>query len=205
VAVLDIRELSDAEAADADGLDSIALLFNWASVVTMIATVVAWCFWKHRCHRNLSALGAVNLQFTPRSAIGFYFLPIFQLFKPYQAMREIAWASNPHSGPAIDCRFHHISTSFLLVAWWVFFFLVSTTDRIAASKTPVDDSSDLSAYKAYYYSSIAALVVFLMATMLAAAVVHRIVRRQERRAALVCCPTSPLNERPEIVEAGVGG
>jgi hypothetical protein len=52
--------------------------------------------WIHRINWNARALGAENMQFTPGWSIGWYFVPIANFWKPYQAMKEIWKASaNP--------------------------------------------------------------------------------------------------------------
>ena len=155
-----------------------------ATIVTYLATIVAWCFWKYRCHRNLPALGAVNLQFTPRTAVGFYFLPLLNLFRPYQAMREIRWASNPKAANAIDCRFHHVSMSLLLLAWWISLILAGLANQATnAIVRQASKSDDISIHVAVCYGSIASSIAFLVATLIAACLVLNIARRQERRAA----------------------
>ena len=166
-------------------LDGIWQWVAWGEIGAYIATVVAWCFWKHRCHRNLPALGAIHLQFTPRSAVGFYFLPIFNLFRPYQAMREIRGASNPKAAEAIDCRPHKVSGGMLVVVWWLTYLAACMVTRIANSAgRGADESEDLSVHNAFAIGSIVAGAVFLIATLVAAWLVLDIVGRQERRAGM---------------------
>lgn len=49
--------------------------------------------WIHRANRNARDAGATGMRFTPGWAIGWYFIPIANLWKPYQAMTEIWRAS----------------------------------------------------------------------------------------------------------------
>jgi hypothetical protein len=182
---------TDDEWAAFESLNRKCIALGWSQLGTYVATIVAWCMWKHRCHRNLPALGAVNLQFTPRSAVGYYFLPIFQLFKPYQAMREIRWASDPQGLQQIDCRFHRVSSSLLLVAWWILYYLACFSDRVAASiqaKAP----SDMPSMLAVCYSWSAAHLVYLVASLAAVMVVVMITRRQARRAERLAAHRDPV-------------
>jgi len=68
--------------------------------------------WIHRANFNARQLGAENMKFTPGWSIGYYFIPILTLWKPYQAMKEIWKASkNPSDWESQN-------TSGILPLWW---------------------------------------------------------------------------------------
>ncbi|MBT2788628.1 MULTISPECIES: DUF4328 domain-containing protein [unclassified Halomonas] len=74
--------------------------------------------WIHRANYNARQLGAENMKFSPGWSIGYYFIPILTLWKPYQAMKEIWKASKrPSDWGAQD-------TCGILPLWW-FLWLVS--------------------------------------------------------------------------------
>ena len=56
--------------------------------VCYIITVVIFCKWIHRMSRNAHSIENVSLKYTPGWAVGYFFIPIFCLWKPYQALRE---------------------------------------------------------------------------------------------------------------------
>jgi len=58
-----------------------------------------------------------EMEFTPGWSIGWYFIPIAALWKPYQAMKEI-WITSH----ATDESNNNISTS-ILPLWWFFWLL----------------------------------------------------------------------------------
>ncbi|MHC9510640.1 DUF4328 domain-containing protein [Kangiella sp. M94] len=68
--------------------------------------------WIHRANSNVKQLGAKNMAFTPGWSIGYYFIPILCLWKPYQAMKEIWKASKDPS----DWESQDISG--VLPLWW---------------------------------------------------------------------------------------
>lgn len=68
--------------------------------------------WIHRANYNARQLGAENMEFTPGWSIGYYFIPILTLWKPYQAMKEIWKASKNPS------NWNSQSVSRLLPIWW---------------------------------------------------------------------------------------
>jgi len=50
--------------------------------------------WIYRANYNARQLGAEGMNFTPGWSVGWYFVPIATLWKPYQAMKEIWKASH---------------------------------------------------------------------------------------------------------------
>jgi hypothetical protein len=74
--------------------------------------------WIYRANFNARQLGASEMQFTPGWSIGWYFIPFTNLWKPYQAMKEIWKASaNPQ-----DWKSQAVPS---LLGWWWFFWIVS--------------------------------------------------------------------------------
>ena len=86
-------DYSDAEADVNDTREQIIGLLHF---VLHMLTVVIFCIWIVRANKNVRALGANGLRFTPGWAVGFFFIPIVSLWKPYQAMKDLWRASqNP--------------------------------------------------------------------------------------------------------------
>lgn len=79
------------------------------------ATVIAFLMWVYRANSNARALGAEGMTYSPGWCCGWFFIPVMNLFRPYQAVREIAQASNPRYGPA-DWR--AASPPGVLGVWW---------------------------------------------------------------------------------------
>jgi len=89
-----------------------------AYVLVYLTTVVLFAIWTHRMSANIHALGAVNLRFRPGWAVGWYFVPIANLWKPFQAMSEIWRASKDPMGWEAEAVGG-------LARWWWFWWLVS--------------------------------------------------------------------------------
>ena len=62
---------------------------------------------------NLGALSGQRLSFTPSWSVGWYFIPIANLFKPYQAMKEI-WE--------VSHKYQSASNSTLGI-WWALWLI----------------------------------------------------------------------------------
>ena len=87
-------------------------------LAVLAVTVVTFAVWIYRANFNARQLGATGMRFSPGWAVGWYFVPIAFLWKPYQAMKEIWKASkSPHD-------WQLVSRSQLLPWWW--FFWAST-------------------------------------------------------------------------------
>lgn len=103
------RELAMADGAASDQRQK---LISIAYTVVFIVSGFLILRWIHRVNYNARQLGANNMAFTPGWSIGYYFIPVLTLWKPYQAMKEIWKASKNPSDWSSS------STSFILPTWW---------------------------------------------------------------------------------------
>jgi hypothetical protein len=56
---------------------------------TFVITGFVFLKWIHRANTNSCGFGARDMKFTPGWSVGYYFIPILNLYRPYQAMKEI--------------------------------------------------------------------------------------------------------------------
>lgn len=96
--------------------------------------------WIYRANANASGLGAAGMQFTPAWAVGWYFVPVANLVKPFDAMREI-WRASAH--PPAWWRYPAPS----LLGWWWFFLLLAilagnVAPRLSMRATSLDALTD---------------------------------------------------------------
>ncbi|HEY7866453.1 MAG TPA: DUF4328 domain-containing protein [Psychromonas sp.] len=105
---------SSLTAAYADGKLAIKILqiIGIASLLAFVASALLILQWIYRANYNARQLGAQKMNYTPAWSIAYYFIPVFNLWKPYLAMKEIWLASkNP-----VDLRF--AKSSSILPIWW---------------------------------------------------------------------------------------
>ena len=103
--------------ADGEENDQRQLLVG---VIYFIVFIVSGFFilrWIHRANYNARQLGAENMKFSPGWSIGYYFIPILTLWKPYQAMKEIWKASKEPSDWTSQ------SESNILTLWWLLWLI----------------------------------------------------------------------------------
>ena len=81
-------------AVDAGPLALAMGLAYMAFTLVFVASVVVVAMWIHRAHASLRDANVDGLEFTPGWAVGWYFVPIANLFMPFQAMRELWNASH---------------------------------------------------------------------------------------------------------------
>jgi hypothetical protein len=76
-------------------------LMRWDQTLNMTngairyLTAVPLLTWMYRAHRNLEALGHHKLDSGRIWAVLCWFIPVLNLFCPYQVMRELWWRSDP--------------------------------------------------------------------------------------------------------------
>ncbi len=114
--------------------DLVSLAVGGVQVLLGLATGITFLRWIYRSNQNLGALSGQAMRFTPGWAVGWYFVPIANLVKPYQAMQEIWQVS--HRDPA--------ASPGLLSAWWTLWILSTVVGRAAVKL--VLAAEDASAY-----------------------------------------------------------
>lgn len=78
------RALADAEASDAQ-----FMMFFLIYTAATLAMSIAFLVWFYRAHVNAKAMSQVKFADTSGLAVGFFFIPIMNLFKPFVGMRDI--------------------------------------------------------------------------------------------------------------------
>src|SRR4051812_9992979 len=96
-----------------------AILF----LVALISSFILVGRWIYRASANAHALSS-EMTISPGWAVGWYFIPIANLFKPFQAMREI-WMASHFRG-----NWHGEPSPSLLTAWWGLWIVVNILDNL---------------------------------------------------------------------------
>jgi hypothetical protein len=153
------------------------------AALALLGAGLAWLLWQHRAHANLRALGARGLRFTPGWAVGWWFVPLANLFMPYLAVRELWRAS-------VAGARHEGRTSGLLVpAWWGTWLGGNLLSVVGVAVGEEDRVATLMARSGWFAASDAAVAV---AAALAVAVVWTVEAAQGRwRRAQVAEPARP--------------
>jgi hypothetical protein len=143
----------------------------------MLLTAVFFLIWIYRAHKNLKVLGATELKYSPGWAVGGFFVPLLNLFRPYQVITEIWKASSngARRGGGTNWKFENVPAYFSL--WWGLWLLSGFLDFFSAIMVfgggQTNQQLVASRYRLVYD------VVSIACAALAIAVVLRTTARQE--------------------------
>ena len=110
-------------------VDIFTLVGSLSFVVAYVLGVIFWMMWVHRTYRNLPALGAEGLNYSAGWAVGYYFIPILNLFRPFQVMRETWRASDPQHRGGLSWQL--IAAPAVLGIWWAMHLISNVLNQIS--------------------------------------------------------------------------
>lgn len=182
-----------------------ALGLLYLAGAVMLAAEIVWLIWQHHATENLWARGYGGLRIRPGWAVGWWFVPIGNLFMPCVAMLELDRRSTSDGVPR--------RASALIGAWWAAWLacllvpligyfaaaagpLADLVSRIDAGTTVVDFSPVAHAIAPWL---LVTAVVQAIAGGLAIAVIRRIESGQR---AMLAAPSGwllPIPARPDAL------
>jgi hypothetical protein len=163
VAVLYFVEL------DPELIDGLNSAVQTISAVCRLAGGIAFLVWTHRTVSNARAFATHPMRNTPGRAVGFWFVPFFNLVHGYQVVSETWQASDPDAVREDGASLGSSTTPAFILHWW----LAYLASRVAITACRISWSTP-----AY----IAATIFELAAVGLMALVIRRLDRRQHERA-----------------------
>jgi Domain of unknown function (DUF4328) len=132
------RYATEAEAiAAGDASDLRQALLALIDFSIFVVSGVLILMWIYRANYNARQLGANGMTFTPGWSVGWYFVPVATLWKPYQAMKEIWRASH------MPADWQNAPISALLSWWWLLWlvgnFLGQAVLRMSLRAKEIDE------------------------------------------------------------------
>ena len=166
------RYVSD---ADWDGtvnsMDGLAVLL----FAMQFPTAIAFLMWIYRASNNLESLGAHGQRFSPGWAVGWWFVPIMLLFRPYQVTAEI-WRGSTDTQLLSSDGWQDRPVSPLLALWWWIWIVARIANLVLnVAEIPDDGVSD------FLIIWVLSDVLWISAAVLAIVIVYRISRAQEEK------------------------
>ena len=134
----------------------------------VLATLIVFGRWIVLAHRNLPALGAQYLEYRPGWAVGWFFIPILNLWKPFQAMRSLWQYSHSVHKPDLQ------DSTWVLGVWWALWLIHSFIGNFSLNTTHTIDALTITTQVA-----IVDCVVYIFLCVVAAILVDRIWKAQE--------------------------
>ncbi|QDU91261.1 hypothetical protein Pla175_46810 [Pirellulimonas nuda] len=169
-------EMGPAESAD--------LLVSLLILVVYIVLVVMYCKWHYRSYRNLTSFGVEDARYTPGWSVGYYFIPIVSLFKPYRAMKDIY---NGSAGEPVE------QAAGVVAAWWTAFIAMNLIENGASRMVMRADTVEtIQAAGVVYLVANAATVI---AAFLAIGLIREVDARQRARGVALGFESPPADRR----------
>jgi hypothetical protein len=177
--------------------DALTLLIRLSLVVVVLLTTVSFLAWIYRAHKNLKALGAMDLKYSPGWAIGGFFVPLLNMVRPYQVVIEIWKASASEAHRSRGTVWGREETPVFISLWWGSWLISGFIDSFGRFMIFGAEKADQLLVASRY--RLAYDVISMACAALAITVVLRINARQEDTNRVNSLTESRRAPEPEIV------
>lgn len=142
-----------------------------------LLSAVLFLVWFYHSEKHLEIMGVGGMRYSPKWAVGGFFVPLLNLVRPYQVMADV-WAGSQYASTAEDRR-TWIETPFwsFVGAWWVLFLLMRTIGSWANSM--LTNAYSIAGLIDAMWAVTAADFIVIPAAAVTLALVRRITRLQE--------------------------
>jgi hypothetical protein len=117
--LIDGQDVRDAELVANDDRQG---LIGSAQLVLYLAGVVTFIMWLYRAYQNVDVVKPGGRRYGHGWAIGAWFVPILNLFRPKQIVNDVWWAGEERP-----------QWSLLVWSWWACFLVSGFFDRIVGT------------------------------------------------------------------------
>jgi len=145
-------------------------------LATFIFTIITFLMWQRRIRKNADYIGITGLRFSTVGVVGWWFVPIMNIFRPYQVMKEM-WQSNYHSVNEQPEWCNSMVSG--LLGWWWGLLLVSGWIAYGAGNLSL--SRDPNLLIAGGWMEIVSSAIGVLSAVLAIALVREITAFQESK------------------------
>lgn len=144
-----------------------------------IGSIITFCMFSFRATKNLHKFGVKYFDLSPGWSVGWYFIPIANLWKPYGYMTEIWSASQPE-----DAKSWEMPPT--LPIWWVCWIITNITSdisyRMGLKAGYLEDvATDVPRYKTSLYFDVAASITGIFAALCILGILKKIAQLQDTR------------------------
>ncbi len=130
---------------DIDNMDSRNMLLIYATIIVFICSILSFIAWFYRAYKNLHKIKS-PLGYKPGWAIGVWFVPILNLFAPYNIMQELYDEAKKFLTKKEHEYADKIKTNFIVV-WWVLSFasyiILKVSNRLSLYATELEAMQSL--------------------------------------------------------------
>ena len=162
---------SPTSAAEAERLDAHAMLVDAVAFWLLVATAVVFLVWLHRATSNARRLAGDSFAFSPGWAVGYWFIPIINLYRPYQVVRDVYRTSRDHANP-------QAGDGAPIVGWWWGLWIASSFVITRSMMQRLDPSASAEQFQQALAQESIGNGLSIAAAILLTVIVNRIGRRQ---------------------------
>lgn len=174
------RDALSVSARDVRTSDLRQTVIGAGQTILYLATAVAFIVWLRRAYRNLVPLGAGDLRWAPGWAVGGWFVPVLNLWRPKQIVNDVWRASDPGLAPG-STSWHGRRVPAGPTLWWILFLVGGAASTSAGAASLGEGPAALRDAALLF---VVADGLDVATALLAIWVVRSITARQEERAAL---------------------
>ncbi|MGH2684528.1 MAG: DUF4328 domain-containing protein [Actinomycetota bacterium] len=170
--------LATGDPSDLETSDDLFAALALPSAAIGLATIVMFLRWFSRAYRNLPAIGIRRLRFTPGWAIGSWFVPFLNLWRPKSITNDLWRTGDPELPSGVTTEWRGRPVGAVVHWWWGIYVASFVRFTLALNDADVVEQADADgARQEAFYSLLTAI-----AGVLAIVVVARITERQRERA-----------------------
>ncbi|MFV0389593.1 MAG: DUF4328 domain-containing protein [Pyrinomonadaceae bacterium] len=161
-----------------------SLLLQSTAFLSYICTIIFFLMWLYSSYANLSAFGIEGLNSSPGWAVGSWFIPFYNLFKPLGVVSEV-WNNSEEAAveenEGFFVSYSNTGAPPKLITWWVFWLLAI----FASNFVPTERQAETLDYEAHVFLVFLIGIVtffFIVSGLLLINIVRTITTRQELQA-----------------------
>lgn len=121
-----------AQPTELAAIDLLSIVIRFSLIGVSLLTAVFFLAWVYRAHKNLRALGASDLKYSPGWAIGGFFVPLLNLVRPYQVVTEIWNSSASQRRDSFGGTWKDEESSLFIGLWWGVWLIARSFDSLGA-------------------------------------------------------------------------
>jgi hypothetical protein len=156
---------ADMQAA-ADSNDSRQAFIRIVQLLLYGGIGITFLFWVNQANKNLRSLGAERLRFTSGWAVGWWFVPVACVVRPFQIMRELSKGSQDPE------RWELLVTDPRIIFWWLSFLSMDLLKGL--SYRLAENASGISVLSTATVLSLLGNIAAVISALLAAQIIAHI-------------------------------
>jgi len=164
-----------------------------------LLVIVFFLIWEYRSFKNLTALKAESVEFSPGWAVGWWFIPLANLIKPFQAIRELWNESDPEFDEEAVFHYKGGGTPPIIGFWWAFFLLSNVANNLSNRLLNANNGKLFEGFPIFF---IIFSLLQLAAIILVVLIVKRITEKQEERFSKIMKTQQFTPPPPEFYQNG---